>query len=378
MTMFLEESNKILQFISAFLLIFFAIIILLQKRGQRAPRIFLSGFFISRALIILFFASYFYSDLIYHVPDLYVLGEPFLYLYAPFLFLYTLSVSTNNFRFRWVDILHFVPAMVVLAYFLVYFHFFPSDLKIQMLLGDSLFAPFIVNGKMLWVQFIAYAVACTYLLVLYRMKIKLYNSSYNHELYHWLIFLVGAFLVWKGIFVSGYLSGIISGEYQNLFMIFIELSFLFYASMIAYKGLQMPHVVLSLREDRSYQTSPLTTDDRQEMLSKLKLTMNQEKPYLDPELTLNQLANQCGIPVHHLSQILNKDLKRNFYTYINEQRVEEAKLRLADPKNEKLTILEILYDVGFNSKSVFNTAFKKNTGMTPTDYRKKMLSQDAA
>ena len=376
--MFFEEANKILQFISAFVLIFLAVIILLQKHGRKAPGIFLSAFFISRALIILFFASYFYYDLIYKYPDLFVLGEPVLFLYAPFLFLYTRSVTTKNKGVRWYDGFHFIPFLLVLSYFLLYFHFAPRDLKIQMLLGDELWKPFIVNTGMLWLQFAVYALACTYLLVLYKIKVKLYNSSFSHELFNWLVFLVGAFLIWKGIFVSGYLFGIIEGAYNDVFIIFIELGFLFYASMITYKGLQMPNVVLSLNEEKSYHTSPLTADDRQSMILKLDKLICEEKPFLDPDITINQLASMCGIPVHHLSQILNKDLKQNFYNYINKLRIEEAKSRLAEPKNKDLTILEILYDIGFNSKSVFNTAFKKYTGKTPTAYRKEMLQQDAA
>lgn len=376
--MFFEEANKILQFISAFLLILITVIILTQKRGRLAPRLFLSGFFISRALIIIFFASYFYSDLIYHTPDLYVLGEPFLFLYAPFLFLYTLSVTRNNYRFRWFDMLHFVPAMVVLVYFLLYFHFESHTLKTQILLGEELWEPFIVNGSLLWTQFAFYAVACTYLLIIYKIKIKLFNSSYSHDMYNWLVFLVGAFLLWKAIFVSGFLFGIIEGRYADIFKIFIELGFLFYASMIAYKGLKITHVVLSLEGDPAYKSSPLTLDDRKGMLTKLERVIREDKPYFDPDLTLSQLAQQSGIPIHHLSQILNTDIKQNFYNYINSLRIEEAKKMLSNPENRKLTILEILYEVGFNSKSVFNSAFKKYTGMTPTNYRKEMLDQEAA
>ena len=141
--MFFEEANKILQFISAFMLILFTVIILLQKRGRLAPRIFLSAFFVSRALIIIFFASYFYAGLIYNAPDLLVLGEPILFLYAPFLFLYTRSVTNNNPRLRWYDAFHFLPFLLVFAYFLLYFHFESKDIKIKMLLGTELWEAFI-------------------------------------------------------------------------------------------------------------------------------------------------------------------------------------------------------------------------------------------
>ncbi|MEE4257687.1 MAG: AraC family transcriptional regulator [Bacteroidales bacterium] len=375
--MFLEEADKIIQFISAFLLILFSMIILLQKRGKRMPRFFLSAFFISRALIIIFFASYFYPGLIYRYPDLYVMGVPVLFLYAPFLFLYTRSVTTDKQGIRWYDGFHFLPFILVLGYFLIYFHFYPGSTKTSILLGDELFNPFLVDGTLLWIQFFVYAIAITYLLVEYRIKLKLYNSTYSHDMYHWLVFLVGAFLLWKAIFVSGYLFGVLKEDYASVFRIFIELAFLFYASMIVYKGLKIPHVVLSLEED-PYKSSALTADDRQVMLSRLRTVMINEKSYLDPQLTLTRLARLCDIPSHHLSQILNIDLKQNFYTYTNNHRIEEAKMLLSDPEKKDHTILEILYEVGFNSKSVFNTAFKKNTGMTPTDYRKKMQAQDAA
>jgi AraC-like DNA-binding protein len=114
------------------------------------------------------------------------------------------------------------------------------------------------------------------------------------------------------------------------------------------------------------------------MLTKLQAVIFKDKPYLNPDLTLSQLAHQCDIPNHHLSQILNIDLKNNFYNYINALRVERAKKLLSDPSKKDLTILEILYDVGFNSKSVFNTAFKKHTGMTPTAYRQSEMEEHAA
>ncbi len=69
----------------------------------------------------------------------------------------------------------------------------------------------------------------------------------------------------------------------------------------------MPHVMLSIDEVKSYETSPLSKDNRQTMMIKLQDLIENEKPYMNPDLTLSQLASQCGIPVHHLSQILNKD-----------------------------------------------------------------------
>lgn len=376
--MFLEEASKITQFISAFLLILFSGIILAQKRGKPKPRLFLSAFFLSRAFIILGFISYYYFEAVYRFPDLYVVGEPFLFLYAPFLFLYTRSVTRNNPGLRWYDIFHFIPFLAVALYFLLYFHLAPHGLKVSMLLNDELFNSFLVDGSMLWLQFGVYSLACIILMVHYRLRIEQFNSSYRHDLFNWLVFLVGAFILWKGIFVSGYLFGLFSGQLATAFKIFVEIAFLFYASMIAYKGLQMPNVVLSAGEGAAYQNSPLTADDRATMLQKLDRVMSDDRAWQDPELTLGQLAAMAGIPPYHLSQLLNTVIRRNFYNYVNSFRIEAAKVVLADPARQDMTILEVLYDVGFSSKSVFNAAFKKETGLTPTAYRKKLRREPAA
>ena len=96
-----------------------------------------------------------------------------------------------------------------------------------------------------------------------------------------------------------------------------------------------------------------------------------EKLYQESELTLSQMAARLQLPTHHLSQAINNGLKKNFYDLVNGHRVEEAKRLLLDPKNSNYTILSVGFEAGFNSKTTFNTVFKKFTGLTPTEYRDK-------
>ena len=98
--------------------------------------------------------------------------------------------------------------------------------------------------------------------------------------------------------------------------------------------------------------------------------MVEEKPYLDFELTLQKLANQINMPEKELSLLINHHLNKHFFDFINEYRINDAKTLLKDPAKKEVTVLEILYEVGFNSKSSFYTAFKKSTNQTPTAYRK--------
>lgn len=120
-----------------------------------------------------------------------------------------------------------------------------------------------------------------------------------------------------------------------------------------------------------YKTSALLPETVEQILPRLIVLMEKEKIYLEPDLTLKKLSERLHVHYNHLSQIINEHLETSFNDYINKYRIEEARKKLTDPKEARKNILEIAYDTGFYSKSVFNTAFKKFTGLTPTEYRKK-------
>jgi AraC-like DNA-binding protein len=99
----------------------------------------------------------------------------------------------------------------------------------------------------------------------------------------------------------------------------------------------------------------------------------ENEPYLEPSLTIQELAKQVSIPVRDLSVLINHHMNQHFFDFVNEFRIQKAMQILKDASKSKHTILEILYEVGFNSKSSFNTAFKKHTNQTPTEFRKNSL-----
>jgi len=104
----------------------------------------------------------------------------------------------------------------------------------------------------------------------------------------------------------------------------------------------------------------------------LKNYMTAKKPYLNPSLTIRKLAEKIKMNPRDLSVLINQHLNQHFFDFVNEYRIEEAKKILKNPEKKEFTVLEILYEVGFNSKSSFNTAFKKHTGFTPTQFRNKI------
>ncbi|MCK9423452.1 MAG: helix-turn-helix transcriptional regulator [Bacteroidales bacterium] len=122
-----------------------------------------------------------------------------------------------------------------------------------------------------------------------------------------------------------------------------------------------------------YKNNKLKDPDKREYLQRLNSFMETNKPFLNPEISLESLANEISVNPRILSQIINETYNKNFKGYISEFRIKESMKMLADSNHSKLTILEILYQVGFNSKSAFNNQFKLYTNLTPQEYRSKFI-----
>ncbi len=143
--------------------------------------------------------------------------------------------------------------------------------------------------------------------------------------------------------------------------------------LFSYRALAQPDMALEEEAREApvkYQGSGLTEADKDRYLEQLLNYMDQQRPYLNPNLTIEQLARELGINRFYLSQLVNERLEKSFPDFINSYRTRETERLLLDPDYAHLNILAIAYEAGFNSKSTFNTAFKKATGMNPSQYRK--------
>jgi AraC-like DNA-binding protein len=135
-------------------------------------------------------------------------------------------------------------------------------------------------------------------------------------------------------------------------------------SVISQSGFFKQH---SLAETQKYKGSAVTPEVHQITLQKLRTIMEQEKPFLNSDFSLPDLAQRLGTSVHTLSQVINEGLGKNFFEMTAGYRVQEAKRLLVEQRNIKVE--EIADQVGYSSKSSFNTAFKKITGKTPSEFR---------
>lgn len=124
-------------------------------------------------------------------------------------------------------------------------------------------------------------------------------------------------------------------------------------------------------EEKAEKKKLIPENDFEDIKQRLIVFMEMEKPYLDGELNLSKLSSLIGINAHQLSYLLNNGFGENFFQYINKYRVQRAKELLIDNSYKKLSILRIAFEAGFNSKTAFNTIFKKMTDETPSEFRKK-------
>jgi len=185
---------------------------------------------------------------------------------------------------------------------------------------------------------------------------------------------IGTACIWLAVLILNILPVIGHTLTENADK-FIAPATSFFIYVMGYLSLRQREVLsgeVNLTHVPKSQKSGLSSEQAENYLHRLRQFMERKKIYAKNDLTLNELAEHLAIPAHHLSQIINDRLQQNFYDFVNNYRVEEAKKRLLDPAYQYLTILAIAYEVGFSSKSVFNAAFKKHANMTPSQFKKKV------
>jgi AraC-like DNA-binding protein len=170
-------------------------------------------------------------------------------------------------------------------------------------------------------------------------------------------------------FVGGWIGG---GPGGDLVPILLFAALFLYVDGFVLAALETPALFpgVSAEERHALDVTGEAEAVSAEDLLRLERFMEEERPYLRPDLTLLDVARQAGLPPRRLSALVNRGKGRNFSGWVNSYRVEAAKRRLADPAAGE-NLLELLQDAGFSSKSTFNAVFKRQTGLAPSEYRRR-------
>lgn len=264
---------------------------------------------------------------------------PFLYFY--FKSIYGKDNSINK---------HWKYHIAVIIPVIMYINFkYPFESNI------ALWRPYIIDGiYLLWIFYSL--LALPFLLKIFKNN-KATGQKLSAQAWWDISIYVGNILIWAAFFFCGFTSYILGA------LLFSFMFYLLFMQLIYRKRSDFSAKV----ETEKYKNKRIEDELAEGIINKLNKQMNDEQSFTNPNLKLADVASSLNILPHTLSQILNDNLGKSFPQYLNEQRIEAAKLAIV--KNKDLTLEAIGYDCGFNSKSTFYSSFKKLTGLTPASYQ---------
>ncbi|QJQ97559.1 AraC family transcriptional regulator [Halomonas sp. PGE1] len=312
-------------------------------------------------------------------PNLAYLGTLIGLLQVSLLYLYAKSLMYRDFRLVPGHAIHSLLFWVISAIFVVEYYLQPGEVKLQILMSRD--HPGVLASPLLAVAihlvFLGYLWATIRELGSFGTTLRQLFSNLESKQLAWLrTLLIGYACVWTVslfycLFAHIYkdlvsatavsAAGAISGF---LFINYLLIHALRQPGI--FSGLSAEEVQLA--ESEAPGRAALVSAENAALLRHLDRHMAEARPYLDANLSVDQLARQLGVPSRELSRAINEGLGKNFFELVSDYRIAEARRQL-EAAEAGTTILQVMYDSGFNSKSVFNTAFKKATGMTPSAYQ---------
>lgn len=306
------------------------------------------------------------------VPHFVFLSNSFLLL-NPALFLYTQSLTNSRFKLKWLQLLHLFPYLFfkITAWIIEE----PQSLETYFEANNTLWFRlfFGIFGVVSWAVYLSLTS-----IKLTKHRRMLRNEFSSIDLFirlGWIHFIVVFYILYCfSIFFWGLLN-VIAWSTTSL-TIYNYSVLLLFSYIFGFYGLKQRNIFnrpspgqALVKEQKP--SGMLSADTSSKIENELLSYFEKNKPHFNPELNMTLLSEELGIPKHHLTEVLNKNLGKNFFQFVNEYRVIEVKKNLADPKNA-YSIEAIGYECGFNSKSTFFSVFKSITGLTPLAYKRKI------
>ncbi len=303
---------------------------------------------------------------------------------APLLYFYFSSLVDAKFRFSRKHILHFIPFILLQGYFcFIYFSLIgTSDFAEKDRIANSLYFNFAKEIE----NYAALTSIAVYLFLSLR-KFKLYKEWLNNVTsdstfpdFKWLknlmilSILIGVFLCFNyGVdLLFGWRRT--TDLHWSTFSLFASFS-VYYLGFVGYQqpnyelGVQEDISVVSLQENKQSIKITVPTQKSTEIARAIRYALEVDKVFLHPTLNIQELSRKLTLPQQEVSQVINAHFHKKFRDLINEYRVEEVKKKLHSEDMAYMSILGIALECGFNSEATFYRIFKKNTGLSPKEYR---------
>lgn len=341
--------------IGVFLLLLLSSFLISNKSEKRTANLLFAGFLIITSLDL---SGQFLGDFYRNFNILNKLRTSLAFLQM----LYVKKTCFSDFKLKPKLLWHALPTLV----FLLVYLFSEITLRLEVI--------FVISVQ---IQIYTYLVASFIVLKNYRKTFENFHATQS-QTYRWLLTAIASYFLANSIVLfRGVSEALNNFERFPILDLSIALFALFMVSWFVLKTMHTPELFIQVnqneKESIKQKVNNAPSEDVSEDLATLDAYMLNKKPYLYDTLTLQVLASETGLSAKRLSLIINQSKGTHFFDFINGYRVEEAKHLLRETDQ---TIQQIMFEVGFNSKSSFNTAFRKNTSMTPTAYRRQTASSE--
>jgi AraC-like DNA-binding protein len=295
--------------------------------------------------------------------------------FGPLIYFYILSMTGTMTRFSWNKLIHFLPVIP----FCIFTLRFDVIIMPNGISGIDIRQLIIFTSIVLCILVIQLLYFARSFLQLYRHDKRIrdvYSDISGIKSKFLYLFLEGSMVlglltIFLFMMLINNMIETITGHIIQFVFYIIYLSLTLLATFISIRHPKALKVIEVEKVKKTYGTSKIEKSQLEEYRNKIINCMEKERPYLDDSLTLKDFSERVGVPHYYVSMTLNTCLKQNFYTFINMYRIEEVKRLFSDPEYSHHTVLRIAFESGFNSKTAFNTMFKKFNGIPPSQYRKK-------
>ncbi len=374
----MNKVYEILCYIAAFQLLLFGVFLFIRSQGKAVSNKMLGLFFLAKGISIIDMILRCNREFVVNnAPGLFFIAGSFDFLFGPTLYLYVKSVVFSKFKLKKTDLIHLVPFVLYITFIVVTYLVYSPDVQRKFLSGGFFTTVFMYYG--IWSIFhglvLMYMILILRVLVIYSGEIGNNYSNLKIINLKWLKIVIAGFACMWSFYLTNHMLYIVGARMSMVLDLCGKLTLVGFSSFLILKVLDNPGIIPGINPLKGTHEDggkKISRDDLEKLMSYMKT----EKPYLEPNLIIQELAERTSITQRRLSYIINTEFNKNFFDFINGYRINEAKALLAKPEAAKKTILEILYEAGFNSKSVFNSIFKKQTGCTPSEFKKNYLNSN--
>jgi len=312
-------------------------------------------------------------------PDILFLGSLAYWLEGPLLYWYVSSILYREFRFRLAHLLHLLPAVIAGVVLIWKYYLLPTAMQREVM-GDLQLMWTPTMDHMITLRNLSitlYGSWCLWELRRYRRLLQENYANIEDRERRWLTWFVSGFVVIAVWTLTVHTAGAkVNYAFANLLGVCTNYFHFFFVNSLVFVSIRYTHLFDGLNnpreseKDKEKENLNENTGFKDEQIIRVQDFVRREKPFLDPDINVETMARRLSLPERTLSRILNQHFGKNFFEFINEHRIEEAKRLLADPEKKDWNMLDILAEAGFSSKSTFNAIFKKYVGQTPSQYRK--------